>query len=142
MCDRDTFAYFNDHTPEYSVGRYHHAVEAINRYGVIGASLIDIGCGCGNVLEFVHTHTKVGQLAGIDISEKYLSQCRTRLDLETFCGSILDSGFVKSINQRYDFAILGAVLHHLVGNTRVQSRYSAKIRITLASSLLIKFKFL
>jgi SAM-dependent methyltransferase len=120
--DVGTMDYFDSHVPEYSVGRLKHVVEAINRYGSTRASLIDVGCGTGNTLEFLRDVTDVKDVCGLDVSEKCLQKARARVGCDTYCGSIFDPGFVGSIDRRFDFAVVAAVLHHLIGRTRAECR--------------------
>jgi ubiquinone/menaquinone biosynthesis C-methylase UbiE len=138
MEDRKTICYFDDLTPEYPVGsRYTCIVEMINKYYPrAGASLIDIGCGSGNVLQFVRDSTPVENLVGMDVSESYLTQVKERLKCDTVLGSILDDSVIATIANQFDFAVMGSVLHHLVGRTRKQSRRRAKQAISNALRLL------
>ena len=62
MSDWRTVAYFDSYTPEYYEERYNHVVQVINAHPTPGASLIDIGCGNGNILEFIKNRTPVRRL--------------------------------------------------------------------------------
>jgi SAM-dependent methyltransferase len=137
MHDSATLRYFDSLTPEYSTTRYAHIVEMINRYCPgAGASLIDIGCGNGNILQLIRDSTPVEKLVGMDVSENYLAQAKQRLECGTVLGSILDDNAIASIADDFDFAVMGSVLHHLVGGTRSQSRELAKRAICNALRLL------
>jgi SAM-dependent methyltransferase len=134
--DAATEAYFDSWTPEYDASsRFSPAVEWIRRLAGEGSTLVDIGCGTGNVLAYLRAETGLTRLAGIDVSPRYLEQARERVGCETHQGSILDDGLVASLAGRFDFAVLGAVLHHLVGRTRRASRERARRALVHAVSL-------
>jgi SAM-dependent methyltransferase len=120
--NNDTAFYFDKYTPEYSVDKLVYAVAAVNRYGPQGGSLIDIGCGTGNTLEFIKSKTALKNLYGMDVSQNCLRKAKESINCDTFLGSILDSSFIEKIPQRFDCALLSAVLHHLIGKTRRESR--------------------
>jgi len=134
--DRKTVEYFNRETPEYSLERFHHIIEFLKDSNAEGSVLADVGCGCGNILEYLSINAPpLKNIIGIDVSENYLEQVRARLDCDTYCGSILDRDFISSLNLRCDFVILGALLHHLIGMTRKSSmEYAQK---SLENSLIL-----
>ena len=133
--DAGTEAYFDSLTPEYDATRFAPAVEWIRRLASAESSLVDIGCGTGNVLAYLRDETGLMRLAGIDVSPRYLEQARERAGCETHLGSILDAALVERLAGRFDFAVLGAVLHHLVGRTRRASRERARLALTHTVSL-------
>ena len=136
LADPETVAYFDANVPEYSVERLEHAAAFIRDRADGDSSLIDIGCGVGNTLEFVAKATRIGSLAGIDVSTSCLARTGERVQGELHHGSILDRGFVDGIGARFDFALLVAVLHHLVDKTRRRSRENAETAISNALRLL------
>jgi SAM-dependent methyltransferase len=136
MRNSGTVDYFEKNTPEYSVNRISHAVRVINRLCWENASLVDIGCGTGNILEFIKDRTPLQNICGIDVSPNCLAKTEDKVGCKTFLGSILDSDFVKTFGARYDFGILAAVLHHLVGKTREESRHLALSAIRNSLTLL------
>ncbi|MFQ5796090.1 MAG: class I SAM-dependent methyltransferase [Candidatus Bipolaricaulia bacterium] len=137
MEDKKTTNYFDNFTtPVFPVARYSHTIDTINRYCQPGASLIDIGCGNGNTLQFIRDNTPVEKLVGMDVSKNYLAQVNERLRCDTALGSILDSHCIATMGNKFDFAVMGAVLHHLVGRTRKESRRRAKQAIKNALQLL------
>jgi SAM-dependent methyltransferase len=136
LADPETVAYFDANVPEYSVERLEHAAEFIRERSSAGSSLIDIGCGVGNTLEFVAESTGVENLAGIDVSTNCLAKTAERVPCELHHGSILDRQFVDGIGPRFDFAMLVAVLHHLVDRTRRRSKRNAEAAISHALRLL------
>ena len=134
--DEATVAYFDDHVPEYGSARLVPAAEFIKALGGEGASLIDLGCGTGNTLEYLVAETGVGEIAGLDISAKCLEKVDERLGCETHLGSILDRDLVDEIGPRYDFAVVAAVLHHLIGSTRKASRELAELAVANSKRVL------
>lgn len=122
MTDRDTVAYFDEHTPEYGEYRFDFALERIAALAGPETALCDVGCGVGNILALVGRTTGVRQLCGIDASANCLALAAARAGCETRCGSVLDPAFVAGIGPRFDVVLLAAVLHHLVGATRAESR--------------------
>ncbi len=136
MHDQKTVEYFNRYGTEYDLGRMRHVVSVLQREGRPDNSLVDIGCGAGNIIEFLGNVTPLKTFAGVDPSVNYLNRTRERVPCDVFLGSILDRGFVDSIPERFDYALLGSVLHHLVGKTRGQSRRLALAAMRNALDLL------
>lgn len=134
--DRSTLRYFDSHVIEYMEQALDEAAAMINAHVGPGASLVDIGCGVGNTLEHLVRETGIERVAGIDISPKCLEETERRVGCPTFLGSVLDQAFLDSIEERYDVAVLAAVLHHLIGSTRAQSKRHAQTAIGNAISLL------
>jgi SAM-dependent methyltransferase len=134
--DPATVAYFDDYAPEYSVGRLEFAADVIRRRGAPGASLIDLGCGVGNTLAYVKETTQVGEIAGLDVSAKCLEKTAARLDCATYQGSVFDPAFIREIDRRFDFVVVAAVLHHLIGPTRNASRSYARMALRNAVAML------
>jgi SAM-dependent methyltransferase len=134
--DAGTEAYFDSRTPEYdAASRFARGAEWIRGHAVEGSSLVEVGCGSGNVLAYLRAATGVRRLAGIDVSPRCLERARARVGCETHQGSILDADLVARLAERFDFAVLGAVLHHLVGGTRRASRERARLALAHALSL-------
>jgi SAM-dependent methyltransferase len=128
--DRSTTAYFDSHAPEYSVGRLQFASDFIKAQARPDGSLIDIGCGVGNTLEYLVNVAGISRAAGMDVSAKCLEETQERLPCTTYQGSILDQELVRSIEERFDFAVLAAVLHHLIGKNRRDSKEYARMAIS------------
>src|SRR5688500_3448048 len=125
--DEATIDYFDSHVPEYSVERFDRAVDFIRRTAQPGSALIDIGCGTGNTVEYLREATPIAEMAGLDVSARSLELLRERVPgCETYEGSILDPVLLSSIEKRFDFAVLGAILHHLIAPTRTRSRRLAE----------------
>jgi SAM-dependent methyltransferase len=133
--DRGTLDYFDANVPEYSLERLGPTAEFIKANAGSDASLIDVGCGAGNTLEFLARETGVARVAGMDVSTRYLDLTRQRLSCPVLLGSILDRAFVRSIDERFDFAVLAALLHHLIGRTRSESKAHASAAVSNAIEL-------
>ncbi len=136
MYDPNTIEYFNRNVCEYSLERMDYVVQALGKLARPESSLVDIGCGAGNAIEMFGRITPIRDFTGIDPSVVYIRLTRERNRCRTYLGSILDRDFVESIPERFDFALLGAVLHHLVGKTRRQSRRNARRAIEHSLMLL------
>lgn len=113
-----TTEYFEQNTPVYSQGRYAEVVAYLRKQAAEGASLLDIGCGSGNILRLIADNTQIAELGGLDVSPNYLEQCAQAVPCETYLGSILDDTLRTSVGRSYRYVLVGAVLHHLVGTTR------------------------
>jgi len=134
--DAATEAYFDAHVPEYSVTRFAHVERFLHSHAGPGSSLIDVGCGTGNTLEHLRGATPIAHVAGLDVSSACLARTRERLGCRTYQGSIYDPRVVEAIGDRFDFALLSAVLHHLIGRTRSESRHYAQLAVQHAARLL------
>jgi SAM-dependent methyltransferase len=134
--DPETTAYFDSSVPEYSIERLRDAAHFIKAHQKDDASLIDIGAGTGNTLAYLSESTRVSSLAALDVSGESLRLLRDRVACEIHQGSILDRDFVDAIGSRFDFAIVAAVLHHLIGRSRSQSRAFARIAVENSKRLI------
>jgi SAM-dependent methyltransferase len=123
--DVRTVEYFDKYTPEYGVERLIPAAEMIRRHAGPDSSLVDIGCGVGNVLQYFRESVGLRNLCGIDVSPNYLERVSAQVGCEVHLGSVLDEDLVSTLAERFDFAVMGALLHHLIGRTRSESaRYA------------------
>jgi SAM-dependent methyltransferase len=134
--DAVTAAYFDENIPEYGAARHEFAAEFIREHAGPGASLVDLGCGVGDTLAYVKEATGIEDVAGLDVSPRCLEQTRERVGCETFQGSIYDPAFAATIERRFDFGVLAAVLHHLIGRTRKESRRYAELALRNSVELL------
>ena len=132
--DQQTVEYFDQHTPEYSFQRFRYAIEFIGSHASAESTLVDVGCGSGNILEYVRSETPVQNVCGIDVTPNYVARTRERIGW-AFLGSVLDGGFIEGLPKKFEFVLLGAVLHHLIGNTRKESKRNAEIAIKNALTL-------
>lgn len=141
MKDQGTIDYFDRNVPEFHEARLDRSLAVIREYAHADTSLVDVGCGVGNILELVARQTCVRHLSGIDVSSNCLQKAQERLTASGFAcephqGSILDMGFVQTLSERFDFVLLAAVLHHLIGRTRSASRCLAEKALTSCIELL------
>ena len=134
--DAGTVEYFEHHVHEYSARRLRPAVAFINQHKPADAALIDIGCGAGNVLAHLAESTGIATLAGLDVSERCVVLTRERVPAAgVHQASVLDPATVDRFRDTFDFAVLAAVVHHLVGPTRRQSRQLARDAVANALQL-------
>lgn len=134
--DEATVAYFDDHVPEYSVERLQRAADLINARKSGDSALIDVGCGTGNTLAYLHEATGLDRLVGIDVSSRCLEKAAEQVEGDLHHGSILDRELVERIGPQFDFAIVAAVLHHLIGRSRKESRAYARLAMEHVLALL------
>ena len=127
MLEKEVSHYFDDYIPEYPNERFDFAVDFINAHKNSDSSLLDIGCGSGNVLKYIQNKTNLHNISGLEISQNYIEKARARLQCNIYLGSILDESMVSKFNNQYDFTLLGAVLHHMVGNTWHQSKNKCRV---------------
>ncbi len=125
--DTATIEYFDSHTPEYSLDRLDHAAAFIRSKASPDSALLDVGCGVGNTLEFMAREAGIKHIAGLDVSEKILDQARERLGCDTYHGSILDPKVIDAVPERFDFVVVAATLHHLIGPNRRDSKERARL---------------
>jgi len=95
--------------------RYKEVVNFLNTLPK-NISILEVGCGTGNILDYIVKETGIQDVYGIDIDEEALQIARKR-GLKVFNLSILDD-LSKELGMKFDVIIMGAVLHHLVGKTR------------------------
>jgi SAM-dependent methyltransferase len=134
--DERTERYFEANTPTYSLGRYQEVIEFLRADARPGASLLDVGCGSGNVLRLIAENSPVGDVAGVDVSSAYLAQCAAAVPgSRTYLGSILDPGLNEAVGRQFRYVLVGAVLHHLVGTSRKESLAYAREGLARAWSL-------
>lgn len=128
------FEFFDRFTPTYDDSRVDFMVDELTRLGP-GARVVDLGCGDGSVLLHLTDRVPDLRVVGVDPSPRYVERGREAgLDVRT--GSILDPDLGDDIGDGYDAALIVAVLHHLVGRTRGQSRAHVRAALANAASLL------
>ena len=125
MYDKSTKAYFDSLTPSFDPRRFEFALSFLRENGTPASKLIDVGCGDGTILSLIQQRTPLTNLTGMDISDNYLRKAEVAVRCKTISGSILDSRLVTEYAGTYDFCVLGAVLHHLIGPTRADSHRAA-----------------
>ncbi len=129
-----TKEYFDRNTPEYSVGRYDSIVDLVSARMSPDMSILDIGCATGNILASIRDRTGMERLCGADISPANAEKTRGR-GFEAYECDVLDRASLKCLPGPFDMVIVGAVLHHLVGDTRRASRALARDGLANAVSL-------
>ena len=134
--DKITLSYFDNNTPNYTAKRYKAIIDFINQQNRENASLIDVGCGDGTVLKAFQEETNISEFTGMDISNNYLKLAKEKVGCNTFNGSILDDDLIKKIDKKFDYVVVGAILHHLIGDNRAKSRELAKKALKNAFELL------
>jgi SAM-dependent methyltransferase len=134
--DKKTFSYFNKNTPTYTAKRYRTIINFVNNQKKEKASLIDVGCGDGTVLKAFKEETDIVDFMGMDISGNYLKLTKEQVGCDTFKGSILDIKLPQKIDRTFDYVIVGAILHHLIGDNRDESKEMAKKALKNAFDLL------
>jgi SAM-dependent methyltransferase len=122
--DQGTVEYFDRHAPEYGESRLDFAAGAIRERAGASSSLLDLGCGSGNTLAHLGAATGIDDLVGVDVSRTLLGRAAER-GLRTVEGSILDPALPGRLGRRFDFVVVAAVLHHLVGRSRSASKRNA-----------------
>lgn len=140
--DQATVEYFEHHAHDYSAGRLRPAVAFVKEHTRPNASLIDIGCGTGNVLAHIAKATGVSNLVGLDVSQRCVDLTRQKVPAEVYQASVLDQATVDRFRGRFDFAVMAAVLHHLVGPTRRRSRQLAHRAVSNALELVKPGRYL
>ena len=136
VTDEKTRVYFNKLTPHFDSNRFQFAWEFICNHSDSNTRLIDIGCGDGATLLQIRQNTPVTLLSGMDVSEQYLNRVKKSVGCDTILGSILDANIISKYSDSYNFCLLGAVLHHLIGKNRAESYRAAQCSIINALTLL------
>lgn len=136
MKDQQTHDYFDQFTPHYNPERFDFALEYFNEVAKDQQNILDIGCGDGTTLHLIKTRTPLRVLFGLDISENYLRKARELVGCDTIEGSILDNAIVEEHRGRFNYCTMGAVIHHLIGNSRKESFQYAQTCLTNAIDLL------
>lgn len=131
--DKATQQYFDSYVPNYRQERFIFAIRFLNEHAGPENSLIDVGCGTGKTLALIGSSTPVKKLVGLDVSESSLEATAKASGAETIHGSILNEAFVLSQSGRYDYAVLGAVLHHVIEKNRSECYKAAEL--TIANTL-------
>lgn len=119
--DQATADYFNRETPHYDIGTNFAETLEFLRAAPPESELLDVGCGDGTTIEFLKEATPIDNFFGMDIASNFLEEARSRTGCSTIQGSILDEAKVAEYADRFDYVVLRAVLHHLVGRTRRSS---------------------
>ena len=76
-----------------------------------GSSLLEIGCGPGNISKYIVAREKTFNLLGIDISENMIKLAKGNVPSAEF--KVLDCRKVLSITQTFDAIIVGFTIPYL-----------------------------
>ncbi|MBN2379566.1 class I SAM-dependent methyltransferase [candidate division WOR-3 bacterium] len=134
--DKKTKVFFDSQTPEYPTEWFNYLLGFVQRTSTKKSTLIDIGCGSGNVLLVFREKTKIKRCVGVDVSTQLIKKARNDYKLEAYEGSVFDHNLCDVVGSNYDYVILGQILHHLVGKTRNQSKGNARKALLSAMRLL------
>lgn len=124
--------YYSNHTPIYSARRYITIINWIKLMQKDNFSIIDIGCGDGRCLELINKKTAISDLTGLEESVEYLKIAKKKHSAKFLKGNVLT---LKS-DRKYDVVIMSALLHHLIGKNRKNSRELSDIAIKNSLSIL------
>jgi SAM-dependent methyltransferase len=133
---QQTHEYFDKFTPHYNPKRFNFALEYLNEVATDHQNILDIGCGDGATLHLIKKHTALKILFGLDMSGNYLRKAKELVDCYTIEGSILDDTILEEYRGRFNYCILGAVIHHLIGKNRKESFQYAQTCLMNAIDLL------
>ena len=134
--DDATAAYFEGHVHDYGPRRLRFAIDHITKRATPTSTLLDVGCGTGTLLALLESETGISDLTGMDVSANALAVAQERVTCRTVKASILDPDVTTLLTQRFDFVVMAAVLHHLVGDSRSRSRELAAKALEQAMELL------
>lgn len=114
---KDSRISFNRQAPVYDTTRYGaHArkmyCSILERVASLrGMSLLDVGCGTGEMLYLIHSRCPAMRLCGVDISEKMLDTARSKLGekADLFLG---DAENLPFDDETFDLLICNDSFHH------------------------------
>jgi SAM-dependent methyltransferase len=105
-----------DYIFEIGKWKWEHLRPLIARHGV-PESVLEFGCGSGDMLEMARSSFPAAKLYGIDLSERMIAMARERLGNATLvCGS---DEQLEDWQPRVDLALAVDILEHLVDPVRV-----------------------
>jgi 2-polyprenyl-3-methyl-5-hydroxy-6-metoxy-1,4-benzoquinol methylase len=117
--NQNTTMYFNSNTPVYSIDKYNEIVCFLSENAMEGGLLIDVGCASGQLLGVINSKCPQLRLFGVDIAKNYINQCKENIPAaEIICDDISNKTIVEHLQKKFDFVVVGAVLHHIVSRTR------------------------
>ena len=134
--DDATVSYFDNHCHESGRDRIRGVAKVLRPMLGEDTRLIDVGSGTGANLARLSKALRITDLTALDASAESLSRVRERLpQARTQCVSILDGEALAPLAREYDVVVMAAVLHHLVGSTRRESRALAERGLANAARL-------
>lgn len=75
------------------------------------ASVLEIGCGPGNITKYLLSKNNELQIKGIDIAENMIQLAKKNNPLADF--EVMDCRFISNINEKYDAIMCGFCLPYL-----------------------------
>ena len=134
--DEATVDYFDRHCHEYGRNRIRGVAKLLRPYVGPESRLVDVGCGTGGNLARLSKALKLTDVTALDASAESVAQAAERMpQATTRVASLLDDADVAPLRGQYDVVLMAAVLHHLVGATRAESRRNAEVGLANAASL-------
>lgn len=111
-----------------------------------GASLLDVGCGAGHLLEHMRRHDVRIAYTGLDISPAFIDLCRRKFpDRPFICADLLAD---ESFDTMFDYVVLNGVFTERVGMSEQQmwgfftalvERAFARCRVGIAFNVMSKY---
>ena len=126
-----TKKYFDSHTPSYSIGRFDIVLDWLKSIKS-AKTILDVGCGNGSFLKQVSKTRRTIKLYGSDESSSYLRIAKKNVDADF----ILDDIISTKIKKKFDTITAIALLHHLIGKTRKDSKNLTKKTLQNCSNML------
>ena len=134
--DEATVSYFDNHCHEYGRDRIRGLAKVLRPMLGEGTRLVDVGSGTGANLARLSKALRISDLTALDASAESLARVAERLpQARTQCVSILDEQALEPLTGEYDVVVMAAVLHHLVGSTRRESKSLAERGLMNAARL-------
>ncbi len=134
--DEATVSYFDNHCHEYGRDRIRGLAKVLRPMLGEGTRLVDVGSGTGANLARLSKALRISDLTALDASAESLARVAERLpQARTHCVSILDEQALEPLTGEYDVVVMAAVLHHLVGSTRRESKSLAERGLMNAARL-------
>jgi len=110
------------------VKRYHRALHALVAQYVPGGSIVDIGCGTGDMLARLERFDRT--LTGVDFSMVALEIAAMRTDAELVQADVRGYDFT-----RFDFAVMTEVMEHIIDPpTLLPDRWVASVPLGSGTS--------
>lgn len=120
---------------EWSTWRYRDLVELLAPRLAPGASLVDLGAGTGNTLAFLRDTLALGSLLAVEQDPARAALAAHHLGCPALVASVLDAAAFAPHRGRFDVAVAGDLIHHLVGTSRGDSLARARAALELARDL-------
>jgi methionine biosynthesis protein MetW len=90
-----------------------------------GSSVLDIGCGDGNLLQYLSREKKI-KAFGVDVSSKAVDLRRKR-GIEAQVADLTKEGF--QLSGTYDYAVISEVLEHLPNPEQLMFKLKGKVKM-------------